>query len=69
MDGDGNISENRGEILLSGQVACNVWMHTKNTIEDVRQAALQDIVRSLAARLELHCDSLTEEEHGSPEGT
>jgi hypothetical protein len=32
------------------------------------QAVKQDIVRSLASRLELHWDSLIEEEHGSPEG-
>jgi hypothetical protein len=33
------------------------------------QAVKQDIVRSLASRLELHWDSLIEEEQGSPEGT
>jgi hypothetical protein len=32
------------------------------------QAVKQDIVRSLASRLELHWDSLIEEEQGSPEG-
>jgi hypothetical protein len=32
------------------------------------QAVKQDIIRSLASRLELHWDSLIEEEHGSPEG-
>jgi hypothetical protein len=32
------------------------------------QAVKQDIVRSLASRLELHWDSVIEEEHGSPEG-
>jgi hypothetical protein len=32
------------------------------------QAVKEDIVRSLASRLELHWDSLIEEEHGSPEG-
>lgn len=31
-------------------------------------AVKQDIVRSLAARLEMHWDSLVEEECGSPEG-
>lgn len=28
----------------------------------------QDIIRSLASRLELHWDSLLEEEQGTPEG-
>lgn len=32
------------------------------------QAVKQDIIRSLASRLELHWDSLLEEEQGSPEG-
>jgi hypothetical protein len=32
------------------------------------QAVKQDIIRSLASRLELHWDSLVEEEQGSPEG-
>lgn len=31
-------------------------------------AVKQDIVRSLASRLEMHWDSLIEEENGSPEG-
>lgn len=31
-------------------------------------AVRQDIVRSLASRLEMHWDSLIEEESGSPEG-
>lgn len=60
--------EYKGEIVLSGQVACEVWIHAKATIKDAKRSILEDIVRSLAARLELHCDSLTEEEHGSPEG-
>lgn len=34
----------------------------------VLQAVKQDIVRSLASRLELHWDSLIQEEHESPEG-
>lgn len=32
------------------------------------QAVKQDIIRSLASRLELHWDSLLEEEQGTPEG-
>jgi hypothetical protein len=34
----------------------------------VSQAVKQDIVRSLASRLELHWDSLIQEENESPEG-
>lgn len=28
----------------------------------------EDVIRSFAARVEMHCDSLVEEEIGSPEG-
>lgn len=28
----------------------------------------EDIIRSFAARIEMHCDSLVEEEIGSPDG-
>ena len=54
---------------LTGQVACRIWMHPKATVNTVTSALVEDLIRSLAARLEMHWDSLIEEEHGSPEGT
>lgn len=43
-------------------------MHPKATVNNVTSALVEDLIRSLAARLEMHWDSLIEEEHGSPEG-
>lgn len=57
-----------GHIRITGQIVCKLWLHPKATVGFASQAVMQDIVRSLAARLEMHWDSLTEEEHGSPEG-
>lgn len=57
-----------GHIRITGQVICKLWLHPKATIGFASQAVKQDLIRSLAARLEMHWDSLTEEEHGSPEG-
>lgn len=58
-----------GQIRLAGHVASKVWLHPKATVHYASDAIMQDIVRSLAARLEMHWDSLLEEEHGSPEDT
>lgn len=57
-----------GHIRITGQIVCKLWLHPKATVGFASQAVKQDLVRSLAARLEMHWDSLTEEEHGSPEG-
>lgn len=38
-------------------------------VGEISKAIVQDILRSLEARLEMHWDSLIEEEHGSPEDT
>lgn len=57
-----------GHIRITGQIVCKLWLHPKATVGFATEAVIQDIVRSLAARLEMHFDSLTEEEHGSPEG-
>lgn len=58
-----------GQIRLAGHVACKLWLHPKATVGNASQAVIQDLVRSLAARLEMHWDSLIEEEFGSPEDT
>lgn len=57
-----------GHIRITGQVVCKLWLHPKATVGFASQAVMQDLIRSLAARLEMHWDSLTEEECGSPEG-
>lgn len=58
-----------GHIKLTGQVACKIWLNPKATVRAATKALTEDLVRSLAARLDMHWDSLIEEEHGSPEGT
>lgn len=53
---------------LMGQLASRTALHQKASIEEATNAVKQDILRSLASRLELHWDSVIEEENGSPEG-
>jgi hypothetical protein len=53
---------------LMGQLVSKIALHEKSTIEEATNAIKQDILRSLASRLELHWDSVIEEESGSPEG-
>ena len=51
-----------------GQLVSRTFVHQKATIEEATNAVKQDVMRSLASRLEMHWDSLIEEEDGSPEG-
>lgn len=55
------------ELQLLGVLGSQVFLHQRATIFEAINAVKQDIVRSLAARLEMHWDSLVEEECGSPE--
>ncbi|EFN83762.1 protein odr-4 homolog [Harpegnathos saltator] len=54
-------------IRLIGQLVSKTFVHQKASIAEANMAVRQDIVRSLASRLEMHWDSLIEEENGSPE--
>ncbi|XP_032686392.1 protein odr-4 homolog [Odontomachus brunneus] len=54
-------------IRLIGQLVSRTFVHQKASIAEANMAVRQDIVRSLASRLEMHWDSLIEEESGSPE--
>ncbi|XP_043472085.1 protein odr-4 homolog [Leptopilina heterotoma] len=58
-----------GSMRLVGQLVSRTFVHQKATIEEAVNAVKQDILRSLASRLEMHWDSLIEEEDGSPEET
>lgn len=53
---------------LVGQLVSRVALHQKATIKEATDAIKQDILRTLVSRLELHWDSVIEEENGSPEG-
>lgn len=54
---------------MIGQLISKTFVTGKTNVEEATAAIKQDIVRSLASRLEMHVDSLIEEEDGSPEGT
>ncbi|XP_024886806.1 protein odr-4 homolog [Temnothorax curvispinosus] len=54
-------------IRLIGQLVSKTFVHQKASIAEANTAVKEDIVRSLASRLEMHWDSLIEEENGSPE--
>lgn len=59
----GEIIETSGQLRIVGQVACKIWLQPTVTIRETTGAIREDILRSLAARLEMHWDSLTEEEN------
>ncbi|XP_043504415.1 protein odr-4 homolog [Polistes fuscatus] len=54
-------------LWLIGQLVSKTFVTDKTSIEEATTAIKEDIVRSLASRLEMHVDSLIEEENGSPE--
>lgn len=55
------------EMKCTGVLASRVYLHQKATVAEALKAVKEDIIRSFAARVEMHCDSLVEEETGSPE--
>ncbi|XP_014210147.1 protein odr-4 homolog [Copidosoma floridanum] len=52
---------------LVGQLTSRTAVYQKASIEEATNAIKQDILRSLYSRLELHWDSIIEDENGSPE--
>lgn len=58
------ICESSSQIRILGQVVCKLWLNPKASIQMASEAIMQDIMRSLSTRLDMHWDSLTEEEHG-----
>lgn len=55
--------ETSGQLKIVGQVASKIWLQPTVSIKEASEAVREDILRSLAARLEMHWDSLTEEEN------
>ncbi|KAL0271848.1 UNVERIFIED_CONTAM: hypothetical protein PYX00_008814 [Menopon gallinae] len=55
------------KLNIMGVLRSQVFLGSKVTFEEAVAAVKQDIARSLSARMELHWDSLIEEEYGSPE--
>ncbi|KAK2586955.1 hypothetical protein KPH14_009881 [Odynerus spinipes] len=64
---DVNIKPSSESMWLVGQLVSKTFVTSKTNIGEATRAIKQDIVRSLASRLEMHWDSLIEEENGSPE--
>ncbi|KAG5883048.1 hypothetical protein JTB14_010437 [Gonioctena quinquepunctata] len=62
IDSD-NVIETSGQLRMVGQISCKLWLLPKSSISEVSTALKQDIMRSLESRLEMHWDSLTEEEN------
>jgi len=56
-----------GEMNCTGVLASRVFLHQKATVGQAVKAVKEDIIRSFAARVMMHVDSLVEEEIGSPE--
>ncbi|XP_043529227.1 protein odr-4 homolog isoform X2 [Frieseomelitta varia] len=67
MNSDVKITPCSASIRLVGQLVSRTFLHQKANVEEANIAIKQDIIRSLASRLEMHWDSLIEEENGSPE--
>nr|WHO17341.1 olfactory receptor 7 [Matsumurasca onukii] len=61
------MSSVEGEMKCTGVMASRVYLHQKATFAEAFKAVKEDIIRSFAARVEMHCDSLVEEEEGSPD--
>ncbi|XP_044750395.1 protein odr-4 homolog [Coccinella septempunctata] len=60
---DAVIKDTNNQMKVVGQISSTVWMNPQISYKKVRDAIIEDIVRSLSTRLEMHCDSLIEEEH------
>ncbi|XP_034183464.1 protein odr-4 homolog [Osmia lignaria lignaria] len=67
INSDVRITPCSASIRLVGQLVSRTFVHQKANVEEASTAIKQDIIRSLASRLEMHWDSLIEEENGSPE--
>lgn len=55
-------------LRLIGQLVSRTFVNQHSTVGEAADAIRQDIMRSMASRLEMHWDSLIEEENGLPEG-
>lgn len=56
------LSQGRGIMYFIGGPVSRVFIHQKTTFEEACKAVKEDFIRSLAARLQMHSDSLVEEE-------
>lgn len=57
------IKDIKSQIKVVGQITSTVWMNPRASYKMASNAIVEDILRSLSTRLEMHWDSLIEEEH------
>nr|CAH0104609.1 unnamed protein product [Daphnia galeata] len=56
------------ELRFGGQMCIKAYVHGKATVREASQVIKEDILRSLWARCDMHCDSLIgEEQRGQPD--
>ncbi|XP_045034528.1 protein odr-4 homolog isoform X1 [Daphnia magna] len=56
------------ELRFGGQMCIKAYIHGKATVREASQVIREDILRSLWARCDMHCDSLIgEEQRGQPD--
>ncbi|KAL3282871.1 hypothetical protein HHI36_006030 [Cryptolaemus montrouzieri] len=60
---DISIKSTDNQIKIVGQIVSNVWLNPAISFKIATASIVQDIMRSLSTRLEMHWDSLIEEEH------
>lgn len=53
------VKEFNGTICFAGVISSRVWCHPKNSMKEVKMFVRTDILRSLAARIQVYCDGLT----------
>ncbi|RZF41642.1 hypothetical protein LSTR_LSTR008077 [Laodelphax striatellus] len=61
------VVDTTGELRCVGSLSCRVYLHQKASVEEAVKAIKEDIIRSLSSRLEMHWDSLVEDEVESPD--
>lgn len=54
------IRQFNGTVRFSGIVSSRIWCHAKNTFKEIKESIRRDILRSLAARIQIYCDGLTD---------
>ena len=62
MNDDEITADAESRLKLGGKMCVRVYMRPKATITETSNAIKEDILRSIRARLEMHCDSLVGEE-------
>lgn len=61
---DVEVVEVSSRMRLSGRMAIRAYLHPRATVGEATQAVKEDLLRSLNARCDMHCDSLVGEEMG-----